>query len=584
MNPSQLSDAELLALVRQVDDQLISLQTQSDRRVRQRAAVPHDPAALPAAPEQQAAIERGAGEPFDAFWEKYRRALRRDLCLPGGLLYEKWQTWRDLPSKDTVQITFGILTALGIPPAARPALAVATTVFVLHLVTTAGIGVICADCAEDECQIEPASEPARCAEPAENNRGGASLETDSPTDPDSRKLEQIREELLRRQRDVSCRGGRLPAALDEPEPPQPLRTTAPQTATAPSHDTTAISRENLRAVRASVAPDGALLYPVWYGTDRLPIDPADHSRGYTGERGAETSYGRCEVAIPQSHKFGSVGSSWWQRLLTLTDDRLRLDAISARARDAFWDEVRATLAAQDPAERQALVFIHGYNVTFEEAAIRSAQIGCDLKVPGLTAFFSWPSRGETAHYPADGAAIESSEASITDFLTRFATESGAAKVHVIAHSMGNRGLLRALQRIQAGAALSSGVKFGQIILAAADLDVGLFRGLAAIYPTFSERTTLYTSPADRAVGLSRWLHDAPRVGFTPPVTVVNGIDTIEVPGFDLDALGHGYFAQAAGILHDIYDLIRHNTSPDSRQRTSDRLQTPAGDPYWRIIA
>lgn len=38
--------------------------------------------------------------------------------------------------------------------------------------------------------------------------------------------------------------------------------------------------------------------------------------------------------------------------------------------------------------KQALVYIHGYNVGFEEAAIRAAQIGFDLKIGGITAFFS----------------------------------------------------------------------------------------------------------------------------------------------------------------------------------------------------
>jgi len=31
---------------------------------------------------------------------------------------------------------------------------------------------------------------------------------------------------------------------------------------------------------------------------------------------------------------------------------------------------------------------HGFHVTFEAAAIRAAQIGFDLNVPGATAFFS----------------------------------------------------------------------------------------------------------------------------------------------------------------------------------------------------
>jgi esterase/lipase superfamily enzyme len=121
-------------------------------------------------------------------------------------------------------------------------------------------------------------------------------------------------------------------------------------------------------------------------------------------------------------------------------------------------------------------------VTFEEAAIRAAQIGCDLKVLGATTFFSWPSRGTAMAYPADEAASEASEWAITDFLVDFAANCGAEKVHVIAHSMGNRGLLRALQRIAAQAETRGKVKFGQLFLAAPDVDRDLFLDLAQLYP------------------------------------------------------------------------------------------------------
>ena len=228
-----------------------------------------------------------------------------------------------------------------------------------------------------------------------------------------------------------------------------------------------------------------------------------------------------------------------------------------------------------PDEPQALVYLHGYNVSFDEAAIRAAQIGFDLKVPGAMSFFSWPSRGALGGYAADEASIEASEAAITDFLVRLATDSGAARLHVIAHSMGNRGLLRAIQRITAQAASTAGIRFGQVFLAAPDLDVGLFRDLATFYPKISERTTLYVSARDRALEASHWIHQFDRVGYAPPVTVVDGIDTVEVTGLDLSILGHGYFAEAHGVLYDMYHLLGQNTDPRSRIRLHPK-RTPDG--------
>src|SRR5205823_2642013 len=116
------------------------------------------------------------------------------------------------------------------------------------------------------------------------------------------------------------------------------------------------------------------------------------------------------------HQFGSVGSTWWERWLSGTDDRLQITRRSPLAPDKFWANLAATLRECDPHERQGLVFLHGYNVDFEEAAIRAAQIGFDLKVPGVTAFFSWPSCGTAAGYPADEACIEASEPYIAEFL------------------------------------------------------------------------------------------------------------------------------------------------------------------------
>ena len=151
---------------------------------------------------------------------------------------------------------------------------------------------------------------------------------------------------------------------------------------------------------------------------------------------------------------------------------------------------------------------------------------------------------------------------------------------MIAHSMGNRGLLRALQRIAANAQTRGQVKFGQIFLAAPDVDRDLFLDLARLYPEYAERTTLYASDADLPVHLSARLHDAPRAGYFKPYTVASGVDTVAVPDFDLDLLGHSYFAQAEALLHDIFDLMRHGQPPASRQRIRPAVEE--GVTFWKL--
>ncbi len=312
-------------------------------------------------------------------------------------------------------------------------------------------------------------------------------------------------------------------------------------------------------------PIDGFVVPVWFATNRKP-----KGRGFGSQRNDHTSFGRVLVHVPEAHSFGGIGSSIWQRLRRLDwrNDRLKLQEVESRDRDSFFMELRTTMdiaRKEGVVAPQALLYLHGFNVNFQAAAIRAAQLNVDLKVSGATAFFSWPSWGKVAGYLADTATIDASEKAITEFLISFTRECGADKVHLIAHSMGNRGLLRSLQRIADYAESQSKVRFGQIFLAAPDVDRDLFLDLANLYPKYSERATLYASDKDRAVWLSGLLHQAPRAGYFTPYTVAPGVDTVEVPSFNIDFMGHGYFAEAAPLLHDIYDLMRHDTPPRERQ-------------------
>jgi len=108
----------------------------------------------------------------------------------------------------------------------------------------------------------------------------------------------------------------------------------------------------------------------------------------------------------------------------------------------------------------------------------------------------------------------------------------------------------------------------------------IFLDLAHLYPAHAERVTLYSFDGDRAVHLASKLHDAPRAGYFTPYTVIAGVDTVAVPDFDVDLLGHSYFAQAEALLHDIYDLMRHNEAPTKRQRI--KSMQADGLAFWAL--
>src|SRR4029434_4841371 len=75
--------------------------------------------------------------------------------------------------------------------------------------------------------------------------------------------------------------------------------------------------------RSSLLPNtDAVVYPVWFGTNRKPTALGD---GFTGERHDRITRGRVEVYVPEAHRFGETGTGFWRRLLRfdLRDDRLR---------------------------------------------------------------------------------------------------------------------------------------------------------------------------------------------------------------------------------------------------------------------
>jgi esterase/lipase superfamily enzyme len=324
------------------------------------------------------------------------------------------------------------------------------------------------------------------------------------------------------------------------------------------------------------------VYDVWYGTNRQ----TKISNTYDNEFSRQIHYGKCRVSIPKGHVFGSIGSSpfkrWLQRLLSRSDDSLRVVKLTPYTPTEFEHRLRSKLRHIDDQDRTILIYIHGYNVKFRDAAIRAAQIGFDLKVPGAMALFSWPSRGELGAYLQDADLVAASEAALVEFLRRIANAAGNARISLIAHSMGNLGLVRALNSALAHERLA-GVRFGQIFLAAPDVDANLFRTLATVYPKCSEKTTLYVSSSDAALFASKWVHKNQRTGYSPPVLVIPGIDTIEATNVDVDWLGHGYYAAAAGVLYDMAILIRSNLSPNQRPGLL-HARTELGHPYWMMRA
>jgi hypothetical protein len=72
------------------------------------------------------------------------------LCNKDGYLYQQWHKWRDLPSKDAVKVSLGLVAGLGISGTALPVVAVAATVILLNIVLNIGVNAICEEDDEED--------------------------------------------------------------------------------------------------------------------------------------------------------------------------------------------------------------------------------------------------------------------------------------------------------------------------------------------------------------------------------------------------------------------------------------------------
>src|SRR5260370_4067795 len=93
-------------------------------------------------------------------------------------------------------------------------------------------------------------------------------------------------------------------------------------------------------------------------------------------------------------------------------------------------------------------------------------------------------------------------------------KSEAQRIHLIAHSMGNRALIEALQTYLAKRAPDNRRHiFGQIVFTAPDVDRDYFTDAIQSLAGSAERITLYASDNDYALRSSQFLHaEERRVG------------------------------------------------------------------------
>jgi len=291
---------------------------------------------------------------------------------------------------------------------------------------------------------------------------------------------------------------------------------------------------------------------VYFATDRARISEGVFAN--TASDDQKISYGRAIVSIPNAHKEGMEERPWSLFTVQLPEDPSKDLIIASRAgfdADPFFRQINSGIAASP--RKEAFVFVHGFNVKFDDAILRVGQLEWDLHFEGPAILFSWPSAGSTGQYVTDFEMAEWAAPHLRDFLLRLRRETGAQVVHLIAHSMGARLLSLALDRLKDQTGAQPAI-FQQIVLAAPDISVPLFRQLAPALRSSSKQVTIYSSEHDKALGFSSLIRGgAPRVG--SEVIAIAGIDVIDATAVKASLLDHSYFAENPVLLQDLRELL-----------------------------
>jgi esterase/lipase superfamily enzyme len=285
---------------------------------------------------------------------------------------------------------------------------------------------------------------------------------------------------------------------------------------------------------------------------------------YGGKRG-NLKYGTSDVSIPRNHQRGKLESPSlvWGEFRANPEKHVKvLDAVEL-SEAAFYDQLRDCVA--DSRKKQTFVFIHGYNVSFDDAIRRTAQLAFDLKFDGAPVCYSWPSQANTFRYASDEETVLWTEDHLEEFLTGIRKKSGAERIHLIAHSMGNRALTAVLRRM-ARDLEDDDPPFDEVVLTAPDIDADTYRRRAPDVAKMARRVTLYASSNDEALAMSKEYHGGiPRAGESGEnIVVLPGIDTIDVSSIDTSLFGHTYYGDNTSVLADLFHLIQFGRPAEDR--------------------
>jgi esterase/lipase superfamily enzyme len=260
-----------------------------------------------------------------------------------------------------------------------------------------------------------------------------------------------------------------------------------------------------------------------------------------GESGARFSLQR--ISVPPGHEPGKVERPSFGS----EDPQTHFAAVAYRPLDenAFYAELASHISGRIGPNRDVLLYVHGFNTSYDEARFRLAQIAADARFGGVAALYTWPAHGSLLDYGAAKESATIARDALSRILHRLADVPDTGRVHILAHSMGAWLAMEALRENAFSGSPNLNGKLGDVMLAAPDIDLNVFRQqIARLDPS---HIFVLTAANDRALSLSRTLAgDRPRLGALDPNNPDDraALEALGVRAYDLTGESTGFIRHA----------------------------------------
>ena len=152
-----------------------------------------------------------------------------------------------------------------------------------------------------------------------------------------------------------------------------------------------------------------------------------------------------------------------------------------------------------------LIYVHGYNTTFETAALDAARLSDGVKFVGETMVFSWPSRASLLDYGYDRESAMWSRDALQQVLDGLIASPIVGHVHVVAHSIGTMLTMEALRQLYAQLGEEAANRIGAVVFASPDIDMDGFSSSVQRIGPLARKIIVVTAANDRALAVSRWM-------------------------------------------------------------------------------